>query len=117
MKATLNDYCEIVGEEVIELLVRLARPLSKKKVVHVNSTRTGGGVAEILDRLIPVMCELGIDATWEVIEGNDDFYQATKGMHNGLQGKAVDIPEKLLRGYEETNRQNLENLKDTLSEA
>ena len=117
MKATLNDYCEIVGEEVIELLTRLARPLSQKKVVHVNSTRTGGGVAEILDRLIPVKRELGIDATWEVIEGNGDFYQATKGMHNALQGKAVDIPEKLLREYEETNRQNLENLKDTLADA
>ncbi len=113
----LDEYAHIVGEDVIHQLRQLARPLAGKRVVHVNSTRVGGGVAEILDKLVPLTRELGIDCQWEVVSGEGDFYACTKGMHNGLQGNSVRIPENLLRTYEETNAQNAERLRGQLESA
>ena len=72
MKASLERYSQVVGPVVIDQLRQLARPLSGKRVVHVNSTRVGGGVAEILYKLIPLMNELGLETSWEVITGGDD---------------------------------------------
>ncbi|OUM93046.1 MAG: glycosyl transferase family 1 [Firmicutes bacterium ZCTH02-B6] len=114
---TLADYAAVVGEQAIRQLERLAEPFRGKKFVHVNSTRVGGGVAEILDKMVPLMRELGIDATWEVITGTPDFFQCTKSFHNALQGDPVDIPERLLREYEEVNRRNAAELKDKLADA
>jgi trehalose synthase len=117
MASLLEQYAGIVGDEVIEHLRQLANPLKDMKIVHVNSTREGGGVAEILNRLIPLKRELGIDANWEVIAGEKKFYQCTKKMHNALQGNRDDIPESLLRSYERINQQNYEELKTKLVDA
>ncbi|HEY3174846.1 MAG TPA: glycosyltransferase [Candidatus Polarisedimenticolia bacterium] len=117
MSAVLDAYAAVAGEEVIEHLHKLARPLEGRKVVHVNSTRRGGGVAEILDRLVPLKRELGLDASWEVIEGDEEFFQVTKGFHNGLQGNAVDLRPRLLESYLATNRRNAERLRGRLEEA
>ena len=117
MNTTLDDYAEVTGRDVINHLRQLAQPLKGMRIVHVNSTRVGGGVAEILVKLVPLMCELGLEASWEVIEGNDEFFQCTKGMHNALQGNQVNIPEKLLRTYESVNRKNGEQLRDKLKDA
>lgn len=113
----LDDYIEIVGEDVIEHLRELAGIMKGIKVVHVNSTRYGGGVAEILHKLVPMMVELGIDASWEVIEGDAAFFKCTKAFHNALQGNEIEIPEAWLRDYEETNRENLEILMPKLNDA
>ena len=113
----LDQYQEIVGEEVINSLRQLAEPLRGTKVVHVNSTREGGGVAEILHRMIPLKKELGLDPSWEVIVGEGDFYQCTKYMHNTLQGNRFEIPRSLLKLYEDTNEENAERLRDQLQEA
>jgi trehalose synthase len=113
----LESYAEIVGQDVIEQLRQLAAPLAGRKVVHVNSTRVGGGVAEILAKLVPLMTELGIDTRWEVITGNSEFYQCTKNFHNGLQGNAVNIPESQLRNFEKTNGENAEQLRPALEDA
>lgn len=117
MTIHLSDYTDIAGESVIQHLRQLARPLQGKKVVHVNSTRVGGGVAEILDKLVPLKADLGIEVSWEVITGEDEFYQCTKGFHNALQGNPLDIPDALLRAYEETNRANAEKLRPKLEDA
>ncbi|HOP64614.1 MAG TPA: glycosyltransferase [Spirochaetota bacterium] len=117
MENLLENYAEVVGYEVIDHLKQLAAPLKGMKIVHVNSTKEGGGVAEILNRLIPLKRELGIDASWEVIKGNSDFYQCTKKMHNSLQGNRDDISEALLNNYEETGGQNYEELRDLLEDA
>jgi trehalose synthase len=114
---SILDYGPVAGQEVIKHLWQLARPLKGLKVVHVNSTRVGGGVAEILTRLVPLKQELGIDARWEVITGTERFYECTKGFHNGLQGKEVPMSESLLRVYEETVAENAERLRDVLTEA
>jgi trehalose synthase len=83
----------------------------------VNSTRSGGGVAEILNKLIPLMQELGIDTRWEVINGEGEFFECTKGMHNTLQGNRIPLGESLLRVYEETNARNAETLRPLLEAA
>ncbi len=117
MNSLLESYVPITGGEVIDQLHQLARPLRGKCVVHVNSTRVGGGVAEILAKLVPLKRELGIDARWEVIAGDADFYMCTKSFHNALQGAHAPIPADLLRHYEEVNRENAESLRPVLEEA
>jgi trehalose synthase len=117
MSGMLQRYAEIVGETAIDHIRQLARPLEGKKVVHVNSTREGGGVAEILHRLIPMKKELGIDAGWEVITGDADFFRCTKEMHNTLQGDRKEISSSLLDHYRSVNTWNFERLGQTLSDA
>jgi len=117
MTSALDRYSEICGPDVIDQLRQLVAPLKGAKVIHVNSTRKGGGVAEILAKLVPLKRELGIDVSWEVIEGNADFFKCTKGFHNALQGNKVEIPRSLLENYENTNRNNAEGLRDRLEEA
>lgn len=103
---TWDDYAAIVGQEVIEQLHRLAERLGPVSFTHVNSTRTGGGVAEILSRAVPLLTEMGLDTTWEVIEGDPAFFEVTKGFHNALQGMKVQIKPSLLDHYIEVNREN-----------
>jgi trehalose synthase len=102
----LNDYAPIVGQEVIAQLQRLAERLGPRRLVHINSTRTGGGVAEILSQAVPLLAQLGLEVRWEVIEGDQAFFECTKMIHNALQGHKVEIPPDLLEHYRETNRQN-----------
>ena len=113
----IEDYAAVAGEEIIERLRQLAREFEGRTVVHVNSTRTGGGVAEILAKLVPLSRELGIDARWEVIAGEGAFYECTKAMHNALQGSPVDIPPRLWQAYENTNAANADALRERLEEA
>jgi trehalose synthase len=113
----LESYAAVAGREVIRHLQLLAAPLKGARVVHVNSTRQGGGVAEILQKLIPLKRALGIDAVWEVIGGSPAFYECTKGFHNALQGMGAAISEDLLQEYETTNRRNAERLRASLEEA
>ncbi|HEU5180192.1 MAG TPA: glycosyltransferase [Candidatus Polarisedimenticolia bacterium] len=117
MMPPLEAYGEAAGAEVIHHLRQVARPLKGARVVHVNSTATGGGVAEILSRLVPLKRELGIDASWEIVEGNPEFFSVTKRFHNGLQGAPVEINSKLLDAYLEVNRRNAERLAPKLKEA
>ncbi len=117
MSGILNEYAPIVGEEIIDQLRQLAEPLRGLKIVHVNSTREGGGVAEILHRLIPLKQDLGLDAEWEVVTGDADFFLCTKKMHNTLQGNRETISDDLLRHYEKINAANFERLENTLTEA
>jgi len=117
MTALLDSYAKVAGAHVISHLQQLSESLQGMRVVHVNSTKEGGGVAEILHKLVPLMNELGIDTRWEVIEGEGDFYQCTKSFHNSLQGNAVHIHPKLLHAFESTNRRNAERLGALLTEA
>lgn len=117
MTTLLDAYAGVAGEDVIDHLRQLAASLKGARVVHVNSTRSGGGVAEILTKLVPLKRELGLDARWEVITGDGDFYQCTKGFHNGLQGNRVELPARLLAAFEQTNARNAETLQPILADA
>ncbi len=113
----LDLYAEHAGRDAVEQLRQLARIVEGIKVVHVNSTRRGGGVAEILEKLVPLMRELKLEASWEVIDGNDEFFACTKSFHNALQGKSVNIPPSLLQTFEQVNVQNAESLRPVLEQA
>jgi trehalose synthase len=115
--SSVEDYAPIVGDDVISQLRQLAAPLKGMKVVHVNSTRVGGGVAEILDKLVPLMGDLGIDVHWEVIQGQEDFFQCTKNFHNALQGRQIPLSDSMFKAYEETNATNAEVLRPILEDA
>lgn len=117
MSTFLDRYEDITGADVIRQLHQLSKPLRGLKLVHINSTRAGGGVAEILSKLVPFQRELGIDATWEVVTGDEVFFDCTKRFHNGLQGTPLDVPPALLRNYEEVNAANAERLKATIDDA
>jgi trehalose synthase len=106
----LDRYEDIVGHQEVEHLRRLAGRLAGKRIVHVNSTRTGGGVAEILGWMIPLMQELGIDARWEIVTGSPDFYRVTKSFHNGLQGLPVSLKKSDFDLHYEVNRENAQRL-------
>jgi len=106
----LDRYEEVVGPREIQRLRQLAGRLAGKRIVHVNSTRTGGGVAEILRWMVPLMQELGLDARWEVISGSPDFYRVTKAFHNGLQGLPVALRKSDFDVHLEVNRENAERL-------
>ena len=117
MSVPLGAYEGIVGPAVLRELRQLGEKLAGIRVVHVNSTREGGGVAEILEWMTPIMKELGLDATWEVINGNPRFFEITKAIHNGLQGANVEIPAKGWKTYEDTNARNFKRLRPILEGA
>src|SRR5207245_2654058 len=87
----LEDYESIVGSDTVDELRVLAGRLGGKSVLNVNSTAVGGGVAEILSRLVPLLRELGVDARWEVVKGGEGFHAATKRFHNALHGTPVPV--------------------------
>jgi len=90
----INDYAKYVGQSVIDDLKLAAEQLSGKKVTHVNSTPVGGGVAEILTRMVPLLNELGVNSDWQVIKGNNTFFEVTKKMHNNIHGSGEELAEK-----------------------
>jgi len=100
---SLQDYREIVGDEIIKEIYRRARPLQGMRVVDINSTSDGGGVAEILRSLVPLMNDVGIETEWKVLPGTPDFFTLTKEFHNGLQGGPVDLNKTKEELYLQTN--------------
>lgn len=117
MSEMLKKYGEVVGFHAMNSLMVIADMLRGKKIVHVNSTKEGGGVAEILSSMVPLSKELGLDVSWEVIEGNPDFFACTKTLHNSLQGMPGGLPEQQIEAYVETNRTNAEKLRGVLEDA
>ncbi len=110
MTITLDAYQDIVPSGTLDLVRRLADRLRGRSLLHVNSTRVGGGVAEMLHHYLPLFRELGIDARWEVIAGGDEFFRVTKSFHNALQGQEQAFSERMLSAYLDTNRDNAARL-------
>lgn len=100
---TIDDYREIAGDEVIAELFKESRPLQGRRILNINSTFTGGGVAEMLWTTIPLMNDLGIDFGWRVIHGTPDFFNVTKKWHNALQGEGVPISDQEKAVYNKIN--------------
>lgn len=106
----ISQYSGISPKGDLILLERLGEKLKGKSFLHINSTRAGGGVAEILQRMIPVLVELGIDARWEVIEGDERFFDVTKKIHNAIQGNSEKITEDMWSHHYEINKKNAERI-------
>ena len=107
----IEDYIPIVGEATVEELRLIADRLRGKTIQNINSTAVGGGVAEILTRIIPLLQQLGVNARWDVIKGNDKFFATTKKFHNGLHGVPVEISADDYEYFVEVNRENAANLR------
>ena len=106
----LEDYIPVVGQSVIDDLRLISENLRGKVVQNINSTPVGGGVAEILNRMVPLLKEMGIDARWDVIKGGKQFFEVTKKFHNALHGKPEEITSYDFEVFMETGRANLEEL-------
>jgi trehalose synthase len=104
--SVLDSYREVTPKGTIDFLRRLADKVRGRTILHVNSTRVGGGVAEILRSLVPLLQDIGVEARWEVITGTEDFFAVTKAFHNALQGEEQDLSPEMLETYREINRQN-----------
>jgi trehalose synthase len=105
-RASIDGYEEAAGGEVVEQLKELAAPLRGLRLLHVNATPYGGGVAEILRAEIPLLRDLGIEADWRIITGGEAFFRATKAMHNGLQGSPRDLTDLDREVYIENAKRN-----------
>jgi trehalose synthase len=105
--ATLDRYASVVGPEIIEELVRVADAVRHLRVQHVNSTSVGGGVAEILTRMVPLLRELGVDTRWDVIKGDREFFNVTKAIHNGLHGTPTELTDDMTAAFVRTTEMNL----------
>ncbi|HKW24983.1 MAG TPA: glycosyltransferase [Terriglobales bacterium] len=111
----LDDYEPIIGKPQLDELRYLARPLRSKTVKMVNSTSMGGGVAEMLNRLIPLLSELEVVTRWDVITGGNDFFEVTKAFHNALHGGEYVLTKEardIFLSYNEQNRQRMQFTED-----
>ncbi|MDP8263085.1 MAG: glycosyltransferase [Candidatus Ancaeobacter aquaticus] len=110
MSITLKDYEPIVGKHLVDELKMLSQHLSGKVIQNVNSTAVGGGVAEILNRIIPLLQELNVDARWDVIKGGEEFYNVTKKFHNALHGRKEIITKEMYETFIQTGEENLKSM-------
>lgn len=111
--STLKEYEPIVGHQVIEELALIADKAKHLTVQNINSTAVGGGVAEILNRMIPLLLELGVNARWDVIKGGEKFFKVTKKFHNALHGKQEDIGPEDFTAFMETSEMNNKSMELT----
>jgi trehalose synthase len=102
---TMEDYRDIVGDAVITNIYRKARKFYGKRILEINSTYSGGGVAEMLSSFIHLMNDIGIETDWDILHGSPDFFEITKLFHNALQGKSVDLTMNKRNMYLQTNEE------------
>ena len=106
----LEDYVPVVGQSIIDDLRLVADKLKGKVIQHINSTSVGGGVAEILNRMVPFLNELGVDTKWDVIKGGEQFFEVTKKFHNVLHGRPGEITQRDFDVFLETSRSNIKEI-------
>jgi len=106
----LDDYLEVVPKGTIDFLKRLAEQVKGRKILHINSTKLGGGVAEMLRSHIPLLQDMGVEAEWHIISGTEEFFNATKSFHNSLQGQDQHLSQQMLQTFLEVNRESARRL-------
>jgi len=107
---SINDYASIVGQGVVDELYLLGQRFQGKIVQNINSTPVGGGVAEILTRMIPLLKQLNVDARWDVIKGNEKYFGITKKIHNALHGIDIEITNDDLEYFLTVSRTNINEI-------
>jgi trehalose synthase len=108
----LSDYTSIVGRSLVEDIRARAEELKGKRILHVSATAFGGGVSEILYTLVPLMLDVGLECEWQVIYGREEFFNATKVMHNALQGNPQDLTGEQWETWRRYNEINAEQLSE-----
>jgi len=109
---SLADYATIATRGLMDEIRRLAEPLAGKRIVHLSATAFGGGVAEINYTLIPLMQDAGLEVEWRIIQGENEFFEVTKTIHNALQGNPQGLTEEqrqTFRRYQELNAKEFED--------
>lgn len=106
----IEDYIPIVGRSIIDDLRLLGEKLQGRVIQNINSTSVGGGVAEILNRMVPLLKDLGVDARWDLIKGGEQFFEVTKKFHNALHGKKEEIHKRDFDIFLEVSQKNIEEL-------
>jgi trehalose synthase len=106
----IDDYREVVPKGTIDFLKRLAEQVKGRKILHINSTKLGGGVAEMLRSDVLLLQDIGIEAEWQIISGTEAFFNITKSFHNALQGQDQRLSQPMLQEYLEVNRENARHL-------
>jgi len=109
---SLSDYTTIASRGLMEQIRGLAEPLAGKRVLHLSATAFGGGVAEILYTLVPLMRDAGLETEWRVIFGQEEFFDVTKAIHNALQGNPRGLSEEEQAIFRRYNQGNAEALTD-----
>ena len=105
MLRSTEDYIEIVGDEIISSIYKKASKLYNRRVININSTFLGGGVAEILSRFVPMMNDVGADTDWGIVHGNPAFFEVTKKFHNALQGGSINLSQIKKKLYLDINEE------------
>jgi trehalose synthase len=108
----LNDYASLVGRSLADEIRERAERLKGKRVLHLSATSFGGGVSEILHTLVPLMIDVGLEAEWHAIYGREEFFNATKVMHNALQGNPQDLSEDQWRTWQDYNGINAREMSE-----
>jgi trehalose synthase len=108
--AKIEEYIPIVGQSVIDDLRLIAEKLKGKVIQNINSTSVGGGVAEILNRIVPLLRELGVDTRWDLIKGGEQFFEVTKKFHNVLHGRPEEITQRDFDIFMEASQRNIEEV-------
>ncbi len=108
--ARIDEYAPVVGQAVIDDLRLLSERLRGKVVQHINSTAVGGGVAEILNRMVPLLNDLGVDTRWDLIKGGEQFFGVTKKFHNAIHGQHEEITKRDFETFRETSEQNIRDV-------
>ena len=103
---SLQHYAPIVGDKILGEIRQLASYLQGARVQHINSTAQGGGVAELLAMLVPLMRDVGLDAIWDVMQGSEPFFEVTKLLHNNLHGEHQPLTPEMRKIYWDTTVQN-----------
>lgn len=103
-KKDFHKYRKFITKNQHDLIREVAKSLRGKKIVHINSTPKGGGVAEILKSLVPLTKSMGVDVSWYSFQAPAKFFRVTKRIHNGLQGANVRISDEDFNYYLEINR-------------
>ena len=107
MSVKLQDYAEVVGQQVIDELHLIAQRVDHLHLQNINATAVGGGVAEVLTRMVPLLRELGIQTSWDIIKGNDAFFNVSRAFHSALHGAPTEITDEMFETYRETTNMNL----------
>ena len=106
----LDDYREVVPKGTIDFLRCLAEQVKGRKILHINSTKLGGGVAEMLRSDVLLLQDMGVEAEWQIISGTEEFFNITKSFHNALQGQDQHLSQQMLQTYLEINLENARRL-------
>ncbi len=106
----LADYASLVGRPLVNEIHELAEDLQGKRILHLSATAFGGGVSELLYTIVPLMIDAGLDCEWQVIHGTEEFFNATKVMHNSLQGSRRTVTSEQWTTWLDSNETNAREL-------